>query len=108
MNNPLSNPETAVPIEKDIEELNQFDKFDRFITLPTFYHIKRCKNGNNCLKYDFIIKLRYLYVENSVNECVTNIEKLQNYCRTKYASFFFSEDHATFSCSDRKTKKQSN
>ena len=43
MNNPLSNPEMAVPIEKDIEELNQFDKFDRFITLPTFYHIKDVK-----------------------------------------------------------------
>ena len=50
MNNPLSNPETAVPIKKD-----KFDKFDWFITLPTFYHVKRCKNGNNCLKCDFII-----------------------------------------------------
>ena len=88
MNSPLSNLEAAVAVEKGIEELNRFDKFDRFITLSTFYHVNRWKNGNNCLKCDFIINLRYLYVENFVNGCITNIEKLQNYCRTKYVSFF--------------------
>ena len=58
MSNPLSNPETAVAIEKDIEELNGFDKLYRFITLSTFCHVNRCKSGNNCLKCDFIINLR--------------------------------------------------
>ena len=46
MSNRLSNPETTVVIEKDIEELNRFDKFDQFITLSTFYHVNRCKDGN--------------------------------------------------------------
>ena len=54
----------------------------------TFYDVNRCKNGNNCLKCDFITNLRYLYIENLVNGCITNIEKLQNYCCTKYVSFF--------------------
>ena len=35
----MEHQETAVAIEKDIEELNRFSKFDQFITLSTYYHV---------------------------------------------------------------------
>ena len=35
-------------IERDIEELNCFEKFDYFINLFSFYHLNRCRNGQDC------------------------------------------------------------
>ena len=34
--------EMAVAIDKDIEELNRFNKYDQFITLSRYYHVNRC------------------------------------------------------------------
>ena len=55
--------ETAVAIDKDIEELNRFNKYDQFITLSRYYHVNRCELEINCKKCDFVLNLRYLYVE---------------------------------------------
>ena len=85
----MEHQETAVAIEKDIEELNRFNKFDQFITLSTYYHVNWCELGINCKKCDFVLNLRYLYVENVVNGYITNVEKLQNYCRLDYVNFYF-------------------
>ena len=35
----MEHQETTVAIEKDIEELNRFNKFDQLITLSTYYHV---------------------------------------------------------------------
>ena len=35
-------------IETDTEELNCFEKFDYFINLFSFYHLNRCRNGQDC------------------------------------------------------------
>ena len=37
-------PETAVQIERDIEELSSLQKFDYFLKLANFFHIERCEN----------------------------------------------------------------
>ena len=38
--------ETAVQIEKDIEELSSLQKFDQFIKLVDFFHVERCRNND--------------------------------------------------------------
>ena len=85
----MEHQETAVAIEKGIEDLNPFDKFDQFITLSKYYHVNRCELGINCRKCDFVLNLRYLYVENFVNGCIKNVEKLKNYCCLNYVNFYF-------------------
>ena len=55
--------ETAVAIDKDIEELNRFNKYDQFITLSRYYHVNRRELEINCKKCDFVLNLRHLYVE---------------------------------------------
>ena len=82
------NPETAASVEKYIEELDSFKKFDQFINLSTHYHLNKCTNGNICNRCDFIINLWYLQDEKFINNEATNIEKLQNYCRIKHFRFF--------------------
>ena len=63
----MEHQETTVAIEKDIEELNSSNKFDQLITLSTYYHVNWCEFGINCEKCDFVLNLRYPYVENFVN-----------------------------------------
>ena len=82
----MEHQETAVTIEKDIEELNRFNKFEQFITLSTCYHVNQCKLGINCKKCDLMLNLRH--VENFVNGYITIVEKLQNYCRLNYVNFY--------------------
>ena len=40
--------ETAVTIEKDIEELSCPDKFAKYISLCTHCHLNKCDNNVNC------------------------------------------------------------
>ena len=84
----MEHQETAVAIEKDIEELNRFDKSDQFITLSMYYHVNRYELRINCKKCNLVLNLRYLYLENFVNGYITNVEKLQNYCRLNYVNFY--------------------
>ena len=77
--------ETAVQIEKDIEELSSLRKFDDFLELAHFYHVERCENidCSNCL---FLINLRYLYVQITVLEHVS-VAPLQKFCRINHINF---------------------
>ena len=59
--------EMAVAIEKDIENLDCFRKFDQFITLCNYCHMNRCETGVNCRKRKFFMNLRYLYVDNLIS-----------------------------------------
>ena len=52
--------ETAVIMEKTIEELSSFKKFDRFIRLCTYYHVNRCEN-DDCENCTFVKKLCHIY-----------------------------------------------
>ena len=78
--------ETAVKIEKDIENLWCLEKFDHFILLFSFYHLHRSKikDSKNC---KILINLRFIYEENTVNR-ICSIDKLQNFCRHHYQSFY--------------------
>ena len=78
--------ETAVIIEKEIEKLDCLKKFQRFITLCSFYHVDRCKR-NNCVNCSFINKLSYIYTENFPHE-VNETLGLQKFCREYFGSFF--------------------
>lgn len=57
----MDHQETAVIIEKDIEELNSMHKFDQSIN-----HLNRCENGVRRSYWDFLLKLRYIYIEHLV------------------------------------------
>ena len=69
--------ETAVQIEKDIEELSSLRKFDHFLKLADFYHIERCENidCSNCL---FLINLRYLLTTVLEHDSVAPVQKFCN------------------------------
>ena len=77
--------ETAVQIERDIEELSSLRKFDDFLKLAYFYHAERYENMDcsNCL---FLINLRYLYVQTTVLEH-NSVAPLQKFCRIKHINF---------------------
>ena len=77
--------ETAIQIERDIEELSSLRKFDDFLKLANFYHYERCENidCSNCL---FLINLRYLYVQTAVLEH-DSVATLQKFCRIKHVIF---------------------
>ena len=62
----MDHQETAVIIEKDIEELNSMHKFDQNINLSAYYHLNRCENGVRRSNWDFLLKLRYIYIEHLV------------------------------------------
>ena len=81
----MKHQETAVTIEKDIEELNCLDKFAKYISLCTYYHLNRCENDIDCSNCTFILNLGYLYAENLISG---NIENLQKYCRFHYCNLF--------------------
>ena len=51
--------ETIAIIEKEIEKLNNLQKFNRFICLCTFYHANRCEQ-ENCISCSFVNKLEYI------------------------------------------------
>lgn len=53
----MAKTETAVQIEKDIEDLSSMEKFDQLINLVNYYHLYRCKieKCNNCY---FLCNLR--------------------------------------------------
>lgn len=78
--------ETAVQIEKHIEQLTFLEKLQQFLKLADFYHVERCENidCSNCL---FVINLRYLYLQNTVLEN-NSIAPLKKYCRLKYGNFY--------------------
>ena len=76
----------AVAIEKDIENLDCFRKFDQFITLCNYCHMNRCETGVNCRKRKFFMNLRYLYVENLISG--ENVEKLLKYFGFNYGNFY--------------------
>ena len=78
--------ETAVQIEKDIEELSSLQKFDRFLKLVDFFHVERCGN-NDCSNCMFVIDLRYLYIEKTIAQ-LDSVDSLQKYCRDKYINFY--------------------
>ena len=77
--------ETAVQIEKDIEELSSLQKFDRFLKLVDFFHVERCGN-NDCSNCMFVIDLRYLYIETTIAQ-LDSVDSLQKYSRDKYINF---------------------
>ena len=78
--------ETAVKIEKDIENLWCLEKFDHFILLFSFYHLHRCKI-KDCKNCKFLINLRFIYEESTVNR-ICSIDKLQTFSRQQYQSFY--------------------
>ena len=77
--------ETTVKIEKDIAELNSFQKFDQLINLCSFSHLNRCETDNDCVNYNFIV--RNVYVENLIDNA-NGVGSLQNYCRKYFGSLF--------------------
>ena len=77
--------ETAVQIEKDIEELSSFRKFDNFLKLADFYHVERCESID-CSSCLFLINLRYLYIQTTVLEHDSGAP-LQKFCRIKHINF---------------------
>ena len=78
----VSDQEMAVTIAKD---LNCFAKFDQFIILCNQYRTNRSEIGIDCENCNFLMNLRYLYVENLI--IGQNIEKLQKYCQFNYGKF---------------------
>ena len=47
-------------------------KSDQYINVYAYYHLNRCENGVGCSNQDFLLNLRYIYVENLVgSETVT-------------------------------------
>ena len=52
--------DAAVIIEKEIEKLNNLQKFNHFICLCTFYHANHCEQ-ENCINCSFVNKLEYIY-----------------------------------------------
>ena len=78
--------ETAVQVEKDIEDLSSMQKLDHFINLANFYHLYPCQI-EKCSNCYFICNLRYLYVQNVVTE-TESFSELQKLCRLNYGSFY--------------------
>ena len=78
--------ETAVIMEIETEKLDCLKKFQRLITLCSFYHVDRCKRSN-CINCSFINKLSYIYTENFPDE-MNGTLGLQKFCREHFESFF--------------------
>ena len=78
--------DAAVTIEKEIEKLNNLQKFNHFICLCTFYHANHCEQ-ENCINCSFVNKLEYIYTENYPDE-LNRTEDLQKFCRECFGSFF--------------------
>ena len=78
--------ETAIQIEKDIEHLSSMPKLNQFINLANFYHLYRCQ-VEKCSNCYFTCNLRYLYVQNVVNEN-ESADALQKLCRLNYSPFY--------------------
>ena len=78
--------EAAVIIEIETEKLDCLKKFQRLITLCSFYHVDRCKRSN-CINCSFINKLSYICTENFPDE-MNGTLGLQKFCREYLGSFF--------------------
>ena len=68
-----------------MEEFDSLKKFDEFLKLSEFYHDERCEN-KDCRNCWFVVNLRYLHVQNSVQE-VESVALLQKYCKIKIENF---------------------
>lgn len=71
--------------EKEILRLDSLKKFDDFIEVLSFYHVKRCEH-EDCSQCLFVVNLRYLYVEHFTQELEIT-EPLRNYCRLRCHQF---------------------
>ena len=70
--------ETAIIIEKEIEKLNNLEKFGEFIDLSVIYYQKQCEH-NDCDDCKYLNQLTCIYIKIfSENNCV---DKLQTFCR---------------------------
>ena len=78
--------EAAVIIEKEIEILNNLQKFNRLTCLCIFYHVNRCEQ-ENCTNCSFADKLEYIFTENYPDK-VNGTEGLQKFCMEYFGSFF--------------------
>lgn len=78
--------ETAVAIEKDIEDLSTLKKSDQYINLSSFYHLNRCRI-EKCENCKFSANLRHIYVESLVNS-TGSVDKLQSSCGHSYGTFY--------------------
>ena len=67
--------ETAVKIEKNIENLSSLIKFDQFINLGYFCHVCCCQK-DKCGKCLFLCNLWYIFVEIKVNQNFYSIQQL--------------------------------
>ena len=67
--------ETTAIIEKEIEKLNNLQKFNHFTCLCTFCHTNHCEQ-ENCINCSFVNKLEYIYTENYPDK-VNGTEGLQ-------------------------------
>ena len=83
----MSYEETAVVIQEDTEQLNSMEKCDQYVSLCSFYRLNCCERGDNYTNCNFVINIRYVYVESLIGG--SGIDNLQNYCR-KYLGSFFS------------------
>ena len=79
--------ERAVIIQKDIADLNMLNRFDQYINLSTYFHLNRSER-HDCDNCNFLLNLRYIYVEVLVNQNGDGVEKLRNYCRHFFGNFF--------------------
>ena len=78
--------ENAVIIGKEIEKLNFFEKFNRFIYLCSFHHVDRC-GQEKCINFDFVNKLEHIHAKNYSDE-VDGKESLQKFCWEYHDSFY--------------------
>ena len=74
--------ETAVQIEKEIENLCDMGKFENFLNVINLYHVKRCTK-NNSGTCNFICNIRYLYIENVLKK-TPDVENFKKYCRNDH------------------------
>ena len=72
-------------VEKEVEELNYFQKFMKYISLSVNHHLNKCKNIFCCSVRAFISNLWHFYAENLLNG---NVANLQKYCRVHHRIFF--------------------
>ena len=84
----------AVIIEKEIENLNSYEKVDQLIGLCNFYHLNSCENID-CSNCRLILNLRYLFIENLTDQ-KTGVDKIQKICGFNYGDFFLNENISSF------------
>ena len=51
--------ETAVIIQKDIEDLNMLNRFDQYINFSTYFHLHRSER-DDCGNCNFLLNHRYI------------------------------------------------